>query len=278
MGVRIFGVSIAAFVLGALGTFAVAGGFADEAPTEASLETTTTLSPVTEPAGTFFVDPHETRIGSSVIVPTVLEVRDDTVNLTYDVVSLAPGAEEAIRVASAEEAGFESFQPDTPPIYALDWVLTTTDGTEIRSTISNSEVTIARFQTESPLTLEDIESITIARYLVATPLEVAVMFSQGPPVEVFPGVTLSFVNRSNLDNQTAIEIQSTALVPLQAQWIFIIGEGPDWATSSRSNQFGGNWTVVWNSTDLADDFPIRVLGTAWIVEDEPVQVSIGGVR
>lgn len=268
--------AIVAFTVGGVGAFALAGGFAEAAPVDPVASTTTTTV-ASEPSATYVIDPNETLVGNLAIVPVNLEIRDNSVNLSYEVMSIGPMGEQVATMEAFESADVGG-NFDNPPLYATEWLLTTTDGTEIETSILNLEVTTARFPIEEPLEAADIESIQVTQYLVATPLEVRVMMAEGRVISVYPGLTLTVDDRADLDNQTAFTVSASSRVPIQSQWMFMRGEGPAWESASRMNRGGGAWSVVWDDTELPEELPVIVLGTAWIEGDEPLEISIEGLR
>ncbi|MCB1247156.1 MAG: hypothetical protein KDB69_07820 [Acidimicrobiia bacterium] len=266
-----------AFVVGAIGAFAVGGGFSDATAAVESTTTSTTEALAAE-ARTYFFDPNETVIATSVIVPVSLEVREDTVNLDYDVMSLAPLGENAAARELLADTEFGGGDEELTPIFPLAWTLTTVDGTEIDTAIANVDVSVARFPVDTPITADDIETIEVTRYLVSTPVDVEIHIAEGYRVSPFPGLTLTVGKRTDLDNQTAFEVFATSDVPIQSHWIFLRGGGPSWESASTASQGSGAWAVVWDATDLPAELPVRVLGTAWLEGEGPVAVSIEGVR
>lgn len=281
MAVRNAVVSIVAFAVAVAISLVVTGGLgASEAQVSQTTSTSSSV-PTTAavPQGEYFVDPYETVIATSALIPVELDIRDDSVNLDFEIVSLAPAGETETMNAFVQEAGFDGFSFDEAPIYPVEWSLTLADGTVTTATITNPEVSVARFDISSPIDTSEIEMIEITRYLVSTPLDVGFTVSDvRPNVEIFPGVTVSLVRRTDQDGQTIVEVEATSDVAMQGTWIHILGDGPQWRSSVRGSQGAASWSLAWLGDDHPDDIPLRVVGTAWIAGEGPVEVSIEGVR
>jgi hypothetical protein len=281
MVIRRVAVSVGLFAMAIAVGFVVAGGSSnDQADAVDQAPATTIATPTDTTADTisYFVDPNETLVAASAFVPVELEIREDSVNLDYDVVSLAPNAESIARAGAAEELGL-GFGEAFIPVLAIDWRLTTTDGVEITASITNPDVTIVRFPTETTIDPSDIASVEIVRYLVATPIEVGFTLSDTEPsVEVFPGATATLARTTQQGDQTIVLIDAETDVPIQATWMHISGDGPNWRSSVTGAPGGGSWSLAWVGGDLPSEIPLRVVGTAWIEGPGPVDVSLEGVR
>jgi hypothetical protein len=277
-------VSVTLFVLAAMGSFVLAGGLSDESTAVADQGTSTTSSTATgtgESTRAYFMDPHETLVATTAFVPVQLEIRDNSVNLDFDAISMAPNAESIVQDEVAELLGLGfGFGNDLAPVLAVEWLLTTTDGVEIAGTITNPEVTIVRFPTESAISADDIANIEITQYLVATPIDVGFTLSDdSPSVEVFPGATVTLVRTTPQDDQTIVVVDASTDVPIQGRWMHVSGDGPGWGSSVTTGQFGGgSWSLAWVGSDLPNDIPLRAIGTAWLEGPGPVELSLAGVK
>lgn len=282
MTVRLAAVGVSLFLASVAVAFVAFGGLSEPTAASGSESTTTTGTTDTaaEPeAPAYFVNPNETRIGSIVLTPVSLEVLDDTINLDFETASLAPGAEAVTRDEVAEDMGFGASGAPMDRLFAVEWRLTTTDGAELVGEITNPEVTIVRFPTESPIDEADIESIEILRYLVATPLDVRFTLSEGSPTEaVFPGASVTLLRTTQQDDQGIVEIEATSDLPIQARWIHVAGEGPEWRSSVRTSQGGASWSLAWVGGELPTDIPFRATGTAWLEGNSPVAIDLVGLR
>jgi hypothetical protein len=185
---------VVAFFLGALAAGGIGVRVIREVRAEAdatslpAANVSSTTIPAAPPAAIYQVDPHETILASSALVPTSIELGDDGLAIGYDLVTMAPhlGVEP---VASVGGFGFvDVVDPaDLDHVYPSRWVLDTAGG-PVEGGPAGPAVRFARFEVPEGLSLGDVEGATIVEALVPLALDVTFTLSQDAPVvEVHPG-------------------------------------------------------------------------------------------
>jgi hypothetical protein len=276
MTVRTLAFSVFGFVAG----LAVVWGFRSQpAPepvaTSAStvVSTTGTAQPSVEIIE-FHSAPHETIIGGVAIVPVGAVADDDSYDFTFDAVSLAPQAQSR---ALAAAFGEELDPVHTASIYPIDWILETADG-DIDGSIPGPGVSVVRFPIEEGFSEESVEALTISRYLVGSPIDASFTLSlEQPHLELFPGGAVDLIQVSHHVASSIVRVGVTAIAST-AHSMFIIGEGHGWRSFAGDAGGEAEWTLTWVGNDLPTDIPLRIVGTAWLEGDGPVEIDIEGIR
>jgi len=273
---RTIGIPVAVFGASALAVVLVST-LIDSPPAALAQAPTSTLSAGDQTTVTYMVDPHETIAGSTSIVATELSTDSDSVDLRFDLISFAPqGQRTAVHEAFGDEAFFG--HAEFEGIYLRDWVLETAEG-PIASSIPNPGVNVVRFPVEQGFSLTAVQNVTIEEYFIATPLRSAFTLSDSDfAKELYPGVSIELLHRSDQDDATIVQVEITAEIPMMHSWFGIVGVGSGWRSAVREAEGGPRWTLTWIGKDLPEDIPLEIAGVAWIEGSVPLHLSLEGLR
>lgn len=270
---------VACALLGWLVGNAAFGSSTDQSPSDTSPNQTAGSE---QPDGEqvvvpYFVDPYETIVATTAVVPKEAGPDDDSFDLRFELVPLGPRAGFEALVA---EVGADNFFVDDGliPIYLKDWVMETSVG-PIEGSISRPGIDVVRFPVEQGFSTTAVEDIIVTRYLVGMPLDASFTLSVAQPTkDLYPGVSISLRNRSDQDGATIVQVEVSSDLPLKTSWLWIAGEGRGWRSSVREAEGGPRWTLTWIGDDLPDEIPLSITGLAWLDGVDPVHVSIEGLR
>jgi hypothetical protein len=224
--------------------------------TEASA-TATTSAPV-------WVNDHETRLGSTVVVATGLQMEGRRILFTYDLYPIAP----LETLATLEELP-ELFAGTVPASFTLIYPGGTTTARPL-----------GPGQRAGPagVTTAEVEAITIDSYWVPVPggYTVGLSPSSGAWVAAAPGVRARIVQVvEQAENRLVIvELEGEAII---ANDLAIAGEGRDWQSSSYSQIGGLRWTLDFRGEVLPDPVVLTVRGVGWIEVPGGGPVDLEGV-
>ncbi len=270
---RAVSLTVVAFLLGGF----AAGGIGVRVIREVSTADATPLplsatSTSAATSGFYQVDPNETLISSTALVPSSIEVAGDRLAIAYDLVSLAPRQSVAF---SAPDVVV--FNEDVAAIYPRRWVIETPRGS-IEGGPANVDARVARFDVVEGFSVDEVESIRIVEALSPYSVEVPVTLSDADPiVEVVPGVTISLLNLSDQGSSTivqvAIDIEDTEVADF-----FVSGDGPGWRSAVFEAEGRRRVTLTWAGGPLPAEIPLLATGSVWISVEGPFDVSLGGVR
>lgn len=225
----------------------------------------------------YIVDPHETIVGTTAVVPVEAGADDDSFDLRFELAPFGPRAEVE---ALAEEVGTENFFVDDEflPLYLKDWVMETSVG-PVAGSITRPGINVVRFPVEQGFSTAAVEEIVVTRYLVGMPLQSSFILSVADPLQdLYPGVSINLRHRSDQDGSTIVQVEVDAALPLMTSWFGIRGEGSGWRSSVREAEGGPRWTLTWIGNDLPDEIPLSVVGMQWLEGSEPLHISIDGLR
>lgn len=276
MTVRTVAFSMLGFVAG----LAIVWGFRSQpapepvaTPASTVVSTTAAAQPSVETIE-FHSAPHETIIGGVAIVPVGAVADDDSYDFTFDAVSLAPQAQSVALAAAFDE---ELDPVHAASIYPIDWVLVTVDG-DIDGSIPGPGVNVVRFPVEDGFAEESVEGLIVSRYLIGSPIDASFTLSvERPHLELFPGGAVDLIQVSHHAESSIVRVGVTALAST-ADWMFVIGEGHGWRSFAGDAGGAAEWTLTWVGNDLPTDIPLRIVGTAWLEGDGPVEIDIEGIR
>ncbi|MCU0280963.1 MAG: hypothetical protein MUE66_03865 [Acidimicrobiia bacterium] len=228
--------------------------------TEASA-TATTSAPV-------WVNDHETRLGSTVVVATGLQMEGSRILFTYDLYPIAP----LETLATLEELP-ELFAGTVPASFTLIYP----GGTTTARPLGPGQ-RAGRFEVPAGVTTAEVEAITIDSYWVPVPggYTVGLSPSSGAWVAAAPGVRARIVQVvEQAENRLVIvELEGEAII---ANDLAIAGEGRDWQSSSYSQIGGLRWTLDFRGEVLPDPVVLTVRGVGWIEVPGGGPVDLEGV-
>lgn len=190
--------------------------------TEASA-TTTTSAPV-------WVKAHETRLGSTVVVASGLQMEGSRILFTYDLYPIVP-----LEAFELLEEAPELLAGTVPASFTLTYPGGTTTARPL-----GPRQKAGRFEVPAGITTAQVEAITIDSYWVPVPggYTIELSPSSGAWVPAAPGIRARIVQVvEQAENRLVIvELEGEATL---ANDLAIAGEGPDWQSSSYSQIGGG---------------------------------------
>ncbi len=256
------GQTIALMIVGFLIGMLAAGGIGVRVIEEVRAENDATSLPsenVSSPNG-YFLDPNETLIASAAVVPTSVVASDTSVEIQYDILSLAP------------LAGF----PPTgiPHLYPRSWRLTTESGT-VEGGPDNINTGIALFELPADQIAKDVLSVDIVDPLVPYPLDAAFELSaEEPSAAVTASVRVELSSVTEQDDSTVVLLNLIADDPSDLAFI-IEGVGPGWRSDPTEP---GNPTVelIWVGGERPEVLALRAVGIQWIALEGVYPVSLKG--
>ena len=252
--------TIVAFLIGVL----AAGGIGVRVIREVRTDDVTrslpgsSITAPTYPSSGYFVDPDETLIASTAVIP--LSVRQDgsSLSIRYDLVSRSPIAG----------------MPDTGPfLLPSKWVLRI-GSTMIEGGPADPDTRVALFDLPQGARAAEIDVVEIINPLAAYPLNVFFGLSEtNPRVEIIDGVSIKLLRVSEEGANTIVHIRIDVGDPA-IPMIWIEGAGPGWRPAVRE---AGRLRVdlTWVGGDLPETIRLRAHGTQWIEIEGRYRVSIG---
>lgn len=273
--------------LAALGL--VLGG--SPSPDDGAVGTTTTT--VQTEQGAVYVQPGETVLGPSVLIPTGLEVTGTELALQYDLVPLAPpvyGVQidlDTIPTFWRPSEGAALAAPET-------WTLITTDGATISGTTANTRSRAARFRVPEGFTTDQVDGIWIETWRMRIPVGYDITLRRDDTSPIPLDVDSSVALRTVLDQSENTIVQVIVDTPLDAfasrgsgfagfeDLPQIYGLGPDWTAIGPlldSSGVDGEGLQLTNEGDpLGDTIELEARTTDWVVFDGPIVVDVTALR
>lgn len=280
MSVRLITLTIVGFILGAF----AAGGIGVRVIREVSTSEDATslpsenIAPDDTGVSAYQVDPNETLIASTAMVPLELSDEAGAITISYDLISLAPsmGVDPVV-----EFLGFNSVETipneDLDHVFPRRWVIDTPGG-EVEGGPVNESARTVLFETDRTLTTEDIETVRIVEALAPFPFSVPVELSVGSPVvEVLPGVSVELLNISDQGSTKIIQV-AIDVVDEAATHVFVAGNGAGWRSAVFEAEGRPRVNLTWAGGALPPEVPLLVSGTAWASVEGPFVVSLDGVK
>lgn len=252
--------TIVAFLIGVL----AAGGIGVRVIREVRTDDVTrslpgsSITAPTYPSNGYFVDPDETLIASTAVIP--LSVRQDgsSLSIRYDLVSRSPIAG----------------MPDTGPfLLPSKWVLRI-GSTMIEGGPADPDTRVALFDLPQGARAAEIDVVEIINPLAAYPLNVFFGLSEtNPRVEIIDGVSIELLRVSEEGANTIVHIRIDVGDPA-IPMIWIEGAGPGWRPAVREAA-RLRVDLTWVGGDLPETIRLRAHGTQWIEIEGRYRVSIG---
>jgi len=256
VSVRLITLTIVAFLFGAL----AAGGVGVRVIREVRTSEDATSLPAQNIARAdgYHVDPGETLISSVALVPDALVFREDGLEISYDLISLAPS-----RGIAPSEAG--------QPLYPKRWLVEAVGG-EFEGVQETPGETRVMFPLLAGGSIDQIDAVRVIEAFVPAPFEVPVAISSAERTAFpVPGVEVVLVDTTSVGDTTTIEVR-IATDDDVARDVQIVGDGPGWSQASVE---GGTVTITRENGDEAADFLLIVFGTSWVPVDGEFTVNVG---
>ncbi len=274
LNTRAVSLTVVAFLLGAF----AAGGIGVRVIREVSTADDATSLPTSAASTTaatsrlYQVDPNETLISSTALVPSSVEVTADGLAIAYDLVPLAPR-----QSVASSDSDVVILEEDVPAIYPRRWVIDTPRGS-IEGGPANVNARVARFDVVDGFSMDEVESIRIVEALSPYSMEVPVTLSDTDPIaEVVPGVTIELLNVSDQGSSTIVQVAIEIEDPEVADF-FVSGDGPGWRSAVFEAEGRRRVTLSWAGGSLPAEIPLLATGSVWISVEGPFVVSLEAVR
>jgi hypothetical protein len=271
---------VAAFVLGAVAAGSIGVRVIREVRTAEDATSLPTTSTTVEPPPqvTYQIDPHETLIASTALVPTALEITATEVAIGYDLTTLAPyGDLEPIEFFSGFGQTTVVEFADIDHVYPRTWVLETTKGT-FPGGPANPSVRVARFAVDEEITAEDVLGARITEARAPFPLRVPFNLSEAEPrATITPGVTVELLNVSDQGSSFIVQVAILTEDP-DVESFFVRGDGPGWRSAFFEAEGRPRVNLTWVGGDLPTDIPLLADGTVLRSLDGDHVVSLDGLR
>ena len=259
---------VAAFLLGAVAAGSIGVRVIREVRTDedaTSLPPASTTSTTTAPAVTYQVDPAETLIGSTALVPLGIEASGSAgLAISYDLVVLAPYARVGGVTTFVPGTGFTVVEiPEANHIYPRRWELETTGGV-FEGGPSSFDLRIARFDVDDGFSLSEITGVRVVEALTPFPLEVPFTLSADDPVvEVVPGVDVELLNVSDQGSSFIVQVAIDGSDP-ELTDVFVRGDGPGWRSAVSEAEGRPRVNLTFVDGELPDPIPLVASVTLWV--------------
>lgn len=272
MNSRTIALTIVAFFIGVL----AASSIGVSVIRETSAVDDATSSPPSDAGslGEYFIDPDETLIASTALVPLSVETAGTSFAIEYDLVSLAPAAG-APSITLRTPVGLKMVQQDVLPfVFPEFWVLRTPTGT-IEGGPDDPGDRTARFELPAGLSVDDVLSIEIVDPLMAFPMDVRFELSDGAPeAEPVEGLRLEvvsvLVDRNLTFIRVSVDLDDPAILLLDIE-----GVGSRWLPAVWDPDGLGTVDLIWVGDDPPEVMSFRAHGVQWIEIPGSYPVSIG---
>jgi hypothetical protein len=253
-GRRLALLTAAGLAAGAAAAFFLLPGRAAPATTTPTTAAATTTTPT-------WLNAHETRIGSTLVVASGLQMEGDRILFTYDLTGIGPRQ----AVASADPP-LEYVAAAAPASFTLVYP----GGTSAARALGPGQHA-GRFEVPPGVTPEQVQAISIDSYWVPVPAGYSIDW-----VPAAPGVRARILQvMEQAENYLVIvELESDGIL---TENLSVAGEGRDWQSSSYSQIGGQRWTLDFRGETLTDPVRLVVRGIAWIEVAGGGPVDLEGV-
>lgn len=274
---RTIALTIVGFLIGVLAAGSIGVRVIEEVRTD---EDATSLPPenvssTTLPPLAYFVDPNETLVASTAVVPVSVEGSGSALAISYDLVSLAPTEGlPPIRFATFGQSQ-EISNSDLPVIYPRSWIVSTEFQT-IEGGPSDADVRVARFILPEGVAAADIVSADIIDPLIAFPLETMFELSEtSRSTTIIDGVQAELLNISEQTDATIVQIELLADDPNDLTFS-IEGSGAGWRSAVFEAEGRPRVNLTWVGGDLPDVMKFKASGIQWVPFVGSYPILIGG--
>jgi hypothetical protein len=273
---RTISLTIIGFLIGVLAAGGIGVRVIDEVRTT---EDATSLPPenvlsTTLPPNEYFVDPGETIIASTAVVPKSVVRSGTGLAIEYDLVSLAP-------TGGLPQMFFRTFgnvreitNDELPVIYPRTWTLTTESDT-FEGGPANPNVRIARFELPEGVDANDVVKAAIVDPLMLFSLDTKFVLSeQTPSAEIVDGVRAHLLNISAQGDSFIVQIELIAEDPIDLAF-GIEGVGAGWRSAFFEAEGRPRVNLTWMGDDLPEVMTFRAQGDQWVEIEGSYTVSVG---
>ena len=280
MKIRSVVLIVVGFLLGALAAGSIGVrvirevGTEEEATSLPPSQSTTTLAPAVV---TYQVDPNETIISSTSLIPTAVEAADGSLGILYELESLAPRAGLPPIEFFAGFGVITTIEPDAfDHVYPRQWVVTTAQGS-FEGGPANVASRAARFDVGEDFTIGAVERVVVTEAFAPYPAEVPFELSASEPrASVAPGVSMELLDVSDLGSTTIVQVGIDIDDPELAGF-FVRGDGPGWRSAFFEAEGRPRVNLTWVGGPLPDPIPLLALGTLMVPLDGTFEVSLDGL-
>jgi hypothetical protein len=242
-------------LLGVLGLAAGAAAAFFLLPRDGAAPAVTSTTAATTTTAPPWVSPGETRLATTVVVATGLQMEGDRILLTYDLYPIAP-----LAGLVATETLPDSPVGSAPASFTLNY-----PGGSSPARVLGPGQRAGRFEVPQGITTAEVESVTIDSFWVPVPAGYTIDLSptSGAWVPAAPGVRARIVQVVAQAESflVIVELEGDALL---AEDLTISGRGREWQSSSYSQIGGQRWTLDFRGNPLPDPVTLVVGGVAWI--------------
>lgn len=265
MNGRTIALTIIGFLIGVLAAGSIGVRVIEEVRTtdDATSLPPENVSTTTLPPKEYFVDPGETLIGSTAIVPTAIVSSGTGFAVEYDVVSLAPTAGLPPIIFSTFGNTQEIQNDELPVLFPRNWVLTT-ESQRFEGGPANPNVRIARFELPEGVNASEVTSVEIIDPLMMASLDTHFELSEEAPLAaIVDGVQARLLNISPQGDSTIVQIELIAEDPVDLTF-GVNGVGAGWRSAFFEAEGRPRVNLTWVGGDLPDVMTFRAHGDQWV--------------
>jgi hypothetical protein len=257
--------TIVGFLIGVLAAGSIGVRVIDEVRTT---DDATSLPPenvatTTLPPTEYFVDPGETLIASTALVPTSVVSSGTGLAIEYDLVSIAPTEGLPPIFVRSFRNSREIFNEELAAMFPRNWVVTT-ELDRFEGGPANADVRVARFELPEGVGASDVVSVEIVNPLIKASLDTHFELSQQTPTaEIVDGVLAHLLNISAQGDSTIVQIELIAEDVIDLTF-FVEGVGEGWRSANFEAEGRPRVNLTWVGGDLPEIMTLRAHGNQWV--------------
>jgi len=267
--------TIVAFLIGVLAAGGIGVRVIEEVRTT---DDATSLPPenvatTTLPPSEYFVDPDETLIASTALVPTSVVSSGTGLAIEYDLISIAPTEGLPPIFVRSFRNTREIHNEELAGIFPETWVVAT-ESDRFEGGPANADVRIARFELPEGVDASDVVSVEIIDPLIKASLDTHFELSQqSPTAEIVDGVQAHLLNISDQGDSVIVQIELVAEDSSDITF-FVEGAGAGWRSANFSAEGRPSVNLTWVGDDLPEVMTFRAHGVQWIEIPGSYPVSV----
>lgn len=273
--------TIVAFLLGALAAGSIGVrvirevGTAEGATSLPDQSSSTTTEAPVQP--TYQIDPFESVISSTSLIPIGVTFVDTEFAIEYDLVTLVPheGVDPFTYIQGFGDT--ITIEPgDFDHIWPRTWIIETEDDA-FEGGAANLSARVARIEVDEGFSPSDIQSVRIVEALAPFRVEAPLTLSASEPrSEVYPGVTVELKGISDQGSSSIVLVEVERDDP-ETTFFFVNGDGPGWRSAVWQAEGGSVVNLTWVGGELPDEIPLVAVGSVLIPVDGPFEVTLEGL-